>query len=120
MIAAPALTQNAAAQHHTGAVSHVFVDERFSGAVVIARRIAPFQKLTPVNGDISLRWLEDHALVSPTRPLSLRGVTTESFYFCVKTLLQSRGLAHAHIERATNDLHLWEIETSITQQDGMA
>lgn len=122
LIAAPALAQAQGKQAFTNATDRIFYDARFRDAATFASRLshAGAEALTPVNGDITAPWVAELQTLSRRRSLVLRGVTTESFYFCLKTLLQSRGLAHAHIERVARDLHAWEIRTNIMQQHGMA
>ena len=65
-----------------------------------------------VNGDITATWLRDAGLASSDRALALRGVTTESFHFCLKTLLQTHAHVETQIERVSNDLYSWSIKTT--------
>ena len=121
LLAAPVATHAKSTPETTGATK-IFYDVRFREAAILAKRLphsgdAP---LSPVNGEITAPWVAALQNLSRRRSLVLRGVTTESFYFCLKTLLQSRGLVAARIERVARDLHAWEIRTNITQQDGMA
>jgi len=123
-LAAPAIARASEHHHNTVAARRIYFDERFAEASALASRLAghyaDLNALTPVNGDVTAPWVKELGRASARGPLSLRGVTTESFYFCLKTLLQTRGLSVARIERVDRDLHAWEIRTKIIQQDGMA
>ncbi len=120
---APSLARANSNQHYARATGRIFYDERFVQARVIANRLAgqfaDKSALTPVNGDLTAPWVGELVSTASQGSLSLRGVTTESFYFCLKTLLQSHSVTATHIERADRDLHAWEITTGVTTKDGM-
>ncbi|WP_375211428.1 hypothetical protein [Hyphococcus sp.] len=73
----------------------------------------------PVSEDITAAWVKDLERLA-AKPLALRGVTTESFFFCLKTLLQPHGLTFTRVERLGPDLHAWELRTGITNKNGTA
>lgn len=120
---APSLARANSYQHDAGVTDRIFYDERFTEARVIANRLAgQFADkgvLAPVNGDLTAPWVAELVSFATQGSLSLRGVTTESFYFCLKTLLQSHGVTATQIERVGRDLHAWEITTGVTTKDGM-
>lgn len=122
-LAAPALAHAKPFQRDAGVTDRIFYDERFTEARVIANRLAGFvankPAITPVNGDLTAQWVDELVTAAMKGSLSLRGVTTESFYFCLKTLLQSRGVTATHIERVGRDLHAWEFTSGVTTKDGM-
>ena len=122
-LVAPALAHANPYQHEARATDRIFYDARFAHARVIANRlaghIADNRALTPVNGDLTAPWVGELRAAASQGALRLRGVTTESFYFCLKTLLQPYSVTAAHIERAGRDLHAWEITTGVTTKDGM-
>jgi len=93
------------------APDHFFFDERFAEARRLARqasiRVAP----TLVQGDVTSLWTGGLAHASLAAPLTLEGVTTESFYFCLKTLLLDHAGVSARVTRVDRDLHLWTIRT---------
>lgn len=113
-LAAPAL---GAAGADNGKIEpdRFFFDERFAEACVIALR-AP--AATPITGDVTQVWTQSLNRLSQTRSLSLEGVTTESFYFCLKTLLQSHARLDARSERISADLYAWSIRSTLTQKTG--
>ncbi|WP_428408870.1 hypothetical protein [Hyphococcus sp.] len=117
IVAAPALAHTGS-QGGVNASGSFFYDTRFDEARGIARSVSPFGSLTPVNGDLSAEWVKEVIHAAAKSPQTFRGVTTESFYFCLRTLLQPRRIASAHIERVGRDLYAWEIRT--TSKDGMA
>lgn len=97
----------------------VFYDERFAEALDMAKPFAAHRRLTPVTSDVTALWRSGLDRLSRTSPLDLNGVTTESFYFCLKTLLQSQGGVDARIAPAANkDLYVWSIRTRTNNKTG--
>lgn len=43
--------------------------------------------------------------------MTIKGVTTESFYFCLRILLADQVTVDAQVSRIDRDLHLWTIRT---------
>jgi hypothetical protein len=64
-----------------------------------------------VQGDITLVWTGGLARASLAGPMTLQGVTTESFYFCLTILLMDQVRVDAQVRRVDRDLHLWTIRT---------
>ncbi len=96
-----------------------FYDERFAEARATASGRARLgAKATPVTGDVTQVWRHRLNRMSQTRALSLSGVTTESFYFCLNTLLQSHATVTARAERVSKDLYAWRISTKLTAKTG--
>ncbi len=91
---------------------HVFFDERFSDARGLASRLEPLADLTPVQSDVTALWTGELKALSSQRSLALSGVTTESFHFCLKTLLQSEARVETRIRRVGRDLYAWSIRTT--------
>ena len=118
-LAAPTFAQNGFAAAPNEAASKVFYDARFAEARMLARRFSASGKLTPVTEGITAAWVKDFERQAAL-PLSLAGVTTESFFFCLKTLLQPCGFACARIERLGPDLHAWELRTKTMNKNGTA
>lgn len=118
-LAAPAFAQNGFAAAPNEAASKVFYDARFSQARMLASRLSVSGTLTPVTENITAAWVKDFERLA-AKPLALGGVTTESFFFCLKTLLQPHGLTFTRIERLGPDLHAWELRTGITNRNGTA
>lgn len=85
---------------------------------MLAARFAAPDKLAPVRGDVTIWWTEGLNRLSQRAPLSLRGVTTESFYFCLKTLLQSHAGVDAEVRRVSRDLYAWSVRTRLARKTG--
>lgn len=111
---APARAATNIAQDKNGP-NQFFYDARFAEARAAAMR-AP--AATPVTGDVTQVWTQGLNRLSQTRALALSGVTTESFYFCLKTLLQSHAQLDARIERVSADLYAWSIRSILIQKTG--
>ncbi|WP_133162311.1 hypothetical protein [Hyphococcus luteus] len=102
----------------TGAPDRIFYDARFSEALKMAGALAGQGRLTPVASDVTALWRGDLASLSRAAPLTLKGVTTESFYFCLKTLLQAQGPLESNIERVSKDLYAWSVRTGAARKTG--
>ncbi|HKJ73604.1 MAG TPA: hypothetical protein VKA19_05760 [Alphaproteobacteria bacterium] len=96
-----------------------FYDERFTDARAISSRLLPRATLTPVQSDVTALWTGGLKELSRQRPLSLRGVTTESFHFCLKTLLRSEARVETQTQRVGKDLYAWSIRTTIPRTTGV-
>ena len=88
-----------------------FFDERFVEARRLAGGLAGTTEPTPVQSDITPLWTGGLARASLAAPMTLRGVTTESFYFCLKVLLVEQTRVDAQVSRIDRDLYLWTIRT---------
>jgi len=81
-----------------------FVDRRFAAtsleAGVLPRGLEPI----PVHLDAARVW--SGALSNGRAPLALRGVTTEAFFFDLRSRLAGR-VRDSQISRVGPDLHLW-------------
>jgi hypothetical protein len=91
------------------AASYLFYDERFREAEVLAAQFADPGALIPVQGDITSIWNHELSSVSRQAPMTMRGVTTESFCFCLEVMLQSHASVTSRIERINRDLFLWTV-----------
>jgi hypothetical protein len=96
----------------------VFFDERFPAAAPLARRLAGLAPLTAIQGDVTPLWTSTLAKASRTLPVALQGVTTESFFFCLKVLLGERGRIEAQATRIDRDLYRWTIRTRNSINNG--
>ena len=96
-----------------------FYDERFGDARGIASRLDAGASLIPVQSDITALWTGELKELSRQRPLSLRGVTTESFHFCLMRLLQSEAQVETRIRRVGKDLYAWSIRTTTPRKTGV-
>ena len=64
-----------------------FFDERFAEARRLADEMCGATEPTPVQSDITAIWTDGLGRAGLTAPMTIKGVTTESFYFCLKILL---------------------------------
>ena len=90
---------------------YFFFDERFADARRLAGELSGTTELTPVQGDVTGIWTGGLERASLTAPMTMKGVTTESFYFCLKILLSDQARVDAQASRIDRDLHLWTIRT---------
>jgi len=89
-----------------------FYDERFDEARRLAAQAAGRGTLTPVRGDVTELWNAELDRASSRSALTLRGVTTESFHFCLKIMLSSKTRIETTVTRVDRDLFRWVIRTS--------
>jgi hypothetical protein len=87
----------------------VFYDERFPQAARLAKRIAGPAQTIAVRGDVTPVWNQSLKSAGRHSPLLLAGVTTESFYFCLKNLLRTPAGAQLTSRRISRDLYAWSI-----------
>lgn len=93
-----------------------FYDPRFADARAIASIASG--DATPVDGDVTQVWTQGLKRLSQKRALALSGVTTESFYFCLKTLLQAEAQIDTRFDRVNTDLYIWSIRTDPKTKTG--
>jgi hypothetical protein len=92
---------------------HFFFDERFTEARRLAEELGETGTVTPVRGDVTGTWNTELKYVCRHTPLTLHGVTTESFYFCLEVMLQSHAEVKSQISRVNRDLFLWTIRSHV-------
>ena len=102
----------------TEPVDRLFIDERFEEARAMAARLAPGVTPTPVQSDVTALWIGELSLISGQRSFFFQGVTTESFHFCLKTLLRSGARVETQARRVSKDLHAWSIRTTLIESAG--
>jgi hypothetical protein len=110
VIAAPTGTSSAS--------DYFFFDERFAQARHLADRLSGMTTLTPVQGDVTPVWTGGLARACLASVMTLMGVTTESFYFCLKILLGDQASVDAQVRRVDRDLHLWTMHTDNHSKNG--
>lgn len=96
----------------------LFYDERFPEAERLVRRIAGAAEAVPVRGDVTPVWNSSLKSASQQRSLLLVGVTTESFYFCLKTLMYSHAGLDISAQRVERDLYAWSIRSTTDHFSG--
>ena len=88
-----------------------FFDERFTEARRVAQAAGQVRSLTPVQSDVTAIWTSCLDAMIRRQPLTLSGVTTESFHFCLATLAREHAHVRSHCRRAGRDLHVWTLAT---------
>jgi hypothetical protein len=91
---------------------YFFCDERFEKARRLSAELSGCTALTPVQGDITGLWNSCLSRASRRSSLYMRGVTTESFYFCLKIMIGEHGDLDAQVTRLDRDLFLWTMRTT--------
>jgi hypothetical protein len=93
-------------------LDYAFFDERFQAARRFAASWASPNQLIAVQGDITPLWNTELDRTTRERSLALRGMTTQSFQFCLRILAAE----HAHVDvqasRIDRDLFLWTMRTT--------
>jgi hypothetical protein len=90
----------------------VFFDDRFPRAHLTAVTWAGPNRLTPVQGDVTAVWGSGLSQMTRARPLRLRGVTTQSFLFCLRILAEEQASLDVEARRLDRDLWQWTILTT--------
>jgi hypothetical protein len=86
-------------------------DERFAAARRLAAEMANSCVLTPVQGDITALWKSGLDRACRRSSLTMRGVTTESFYFCLKIMVGEHANLDTQVTRLDRDLFVWTMHT---------
>lgn len=89
----------------------IFYDERFPEARRLAEQWAPAGFIMPVQGDMTGIWNDGLKHACRQSPLTLHGVTTESFHFCLEIMLRSHVVVETRITRIDRDLHRWTMRS---------
>ena len=97
--------------HGPATARQVFFDDRFPEARHLARAVSDTAQLSGVRGDVTELWNTGLDRTCLRSALSLQGVTTESFYFCLKGMLESHASVHARVSRVSRNLLMWTIES---------
>lgn len=98
--------------------TRIFFDERFEHARSLTSRIVPAAPILPVRSDVTAVWTGGLNRLSAEAPLRLMGVTTESFHFCLNTLLETHATVQGCIQRLDRDLYAWVVETRLNNRIG--
>lgn len=91
---------------------YLFYDDRFVAARQLAAGVSPGTHLTAVQGDVTDIWNAGLDRACATTALTLQGVTTESFWFCLKIMAGSKTAVDTSVNRVGRDLFLWTIRTN--------
>ena len=96
----------------TTTADYFFFDERFIKARQLAAKLSNSKPLIPVRGDITELWNGQLKRACVESPLVMRGVTTESFYFCLRIMAGSIAGMESQVTRINRDLLLWTIRSN--------
>jgi hypothetical protein len=88
-----------------------FFDERFEGARRAAASWTAPDRAIAVQGDVTSLWIGRLDRATRERALQLRGVTTESFRFCLGILVSEHARFDLSVSRIDRDLVLWTMRT---------
>jgi hypothetical protein len=91
---------------------YAFFDERFEKARRLAASWSGSNEAIAVHGDITPLWNNGLDSATRKRTLRLRGVTAESFRFCLGILVSEHADLHLHASRLDRDLFLWTMHTT--------
>jgi hypothetical protein len=91
---------------------YVFFDERFEKARRIAASWPASNEPVAVQGDITPVWSDGLDRATRGRPLQMRGVTTESFRFCLAVLVDEHADFELQVSRLDRNLFLWTMRTT--------
>lgn len=90
---------------------YAFFDERFEEARRVAASWSASNHPIAVQGDITPLWTDGLDRATRARALHLRGVTTESFRFCLGILVRDHADFDLHVSRLDRNLFLWKMHT---------
>jgi hypothetical protein len=91
---------------------YVFFDERFEKARRVAASWSASDRLIGVQGDVTPWWSNGLDRTTRDHPLNLRGVTTESFHFCLRVLVGEYANLEVQVSRLDRNLFLWTMCTT--------
>ena len=92
---------------------YAFFDVRFYNARRLAAAWTSHGSSRPVgvHSDVTALWREGLDRLSRDQPLQLRGVTTQSFHFCLQVLLSEHANLDVQASRLDTNLFLWTMRT---------
>jgi len=91
---------------------YIFFDERFAKAQRIVASWAASTRPTPVHSDVTALWNGGLDPVTRDHVLRLRGVTTQSFLFCLRVLATEHAHVDARVSRLDRYLFAWTLDTT--------
>jgi len=91
---------------------YAFFDERFGDARRLAASWWASNEPFAVQGDITPLWSSGLDRVTRERALQLRGITTDSFRFCLDILVREHADVAVRVSRLDRNLFLWTMRTT--------
>lgn len=92
-------------------VDYFFFDDRYGTARLCAEGWPAGTRVVSVGSDVTEVWQSFLSTASRSGPLTLQGVTTESFHFCLKVLMAEGAHVDSQITRLDRDLYQWTIRS---------
>jgi hypothetical protein len=105
----PAMGFSASGPAGVAEAEHVFYDRRFETARNMAAELAGSCQAMAVESDVTEVWRQVLNRACQDSPVSLRGITTETFHFCLATMIAEFARIDSRIVRLDRDLHIWTI-----------
>lgn len=102
-------------EHHnddTTFPDYLFYDERFSfvrKAVLNQTTQLNSNRIIPTRGDVTDIWNHRLKQTRSDESLTLQGMTTESFLFCLEHLLQTNHKVETTVQRVDRDIYVWSL-----------
>jgi hypothetical protein len=90
---------------------YAFFDERFPHARALAHEFAAARITVAVQADITAIWNAGLGAAILARPLTLCGVTTESFFFCLNVMVGEQVSVDARVTRIGSNLRRWTLRS---------
>jgi hypothetical protein len=97
---------------------YLFFDERFPRARQLASGWARSGRPLGVQSDVTAAWNGGLDRMVRARPLLMRGVTVNSFLFCLKVLVSEHAVLDARELRLDRNLLHWSMYTAPTSRYG--
>ena len=90
---------------------YAFFDERFAQAQRLVAGWSAANRVIPVQADITSTWTSWLDRTTRERPLTLQGVTTGSFHFCLRVLVNEHAAIDEQVLRLDRNLLVWTMRT---------
>ena len=97
---------------------YIFFDDRFARAQRLAASWSVAEKMVAVQGDVTPVWTDAVDHLTRAGRLGLRGVTTDSFRFCLKILLEEHSDLDLEVSRLDQNLFVWAISATLKPNTG--
>jgi hypothetical protein len=91
---------------------YAFFDDRFVQAQQVLATWSAANRLIPVQSDITPTWTNELDRTTRARPLTMQGVTTGSFHFCLRVLVSEHAVVNEQVLRLDRNLLLWTLRTT--------
>ncbi len=91
---------------------YAFFDERFENARRVASAWSASARLISVQSDVTPVWSSGLERATRHHLLRLRGITTESFLFCLRILAGEQARLDVQVSRLDRNLLLWTLGTT--------